>query len=85
MLSIYTLVLLFTFFNSFKYLIKQSRYHNFMITIFYIFSVIVLIFRMLFYGTLLVFNDKLEAFLTWDKVYQMVQARQFAQEFDDIA
>ena len=57
MLGLYSLVFVFTIFNSVKYLIKQNRYHNCMITVFYIFSMIVITFRMLFYIALLFFND----------------------------
>lgn len=63
MLSIYSGVFVFTILNIFRYLIKQGRYRNWLITVFYAFSVIVLVTRMLFYICLIIFSFEVAPYI----------------------
>ena len=50
MIGIYVMTLLFLLYNSFAFLLKQKRYKNWLISIFYILSIFVLVFRICYYA-----------------------------------
>ena len=68
LLSVFGLTLCFAIYNITVFLVIQRRYKNWLITIFYVFSCIVLITRMCEYGFLLQFYGRIKIFEeTWNK------------------
>ena len=62
MLGIYVLTLVIAIHNIYCYLYKQERYKNWLISIFYIFSSLVLAFRICYYCAVLKIYAELEQF-----------------------
>ncbi len=60
MLCIYLLTLTFAIYNIYTFLVKQKRYKNWLITIFYIFSFLVLAFRICYYCAVLKIYAEME-------------------------
>ena len=63
MLCIYLLTLVFALLNIYFFVIKQKRYKNWLITIFYIFSFLVLAFRICYYCAVLTIYAEMETHL----------------------
>ena len=62
LVAIYLMTLIFTVYNISAYLIRQRRYKNWLITIFYIFCVIVLISRMIEYVYIKLMYKKIDKY-----------------------
>ena len=55
MIAIYCMTLIFALYNSYFFVWRQKRYKNWIISAFYIFSVLVLIFRICYFMESVVF------------------------------
>ena len=61
MIAIYTLTLIFTIHNIVQYIWRQRRYKNWLISLFYILSVIVLVSRIFYFSYVLNFYALIDA------------------------
>ena len=71
MILIYLVVLCFTVFNTYRYLYQQRRYKNWLVTVFYVFSFIVLLSRLMYYIMLIVFNEHLRPIVKTDSLSEL--------------
>ena len=60
MIIIFGLTLIFTIYNTFVFLVAQKRYKNWLVTVFYAFSFMVLIFRICYFSQCMTFFSLLD-------------------------
>ena len=78
MIVIYMATLAFVIYNIVQYLIKQKRYKNWLITVFYFFSFLVLSFRICYYGVVIDYYWEIqEKKELWDQNFLAIQEKRF--------